>query len=626
MNTGRPGAQILPKKPEFFVVSCAILAFGAGFDFFTPLGGAALVTYVVYILSAAWWPLTSTSLVFALIATILTVFGYLQNHPGSQHLDPILLDRVVSTLALWVVAVIVRFQKETIVSLFKSEGRLHTLLDSTVDGIITIDEYGTVESYNPACEKIFGYSAAEVIGENIKMLMPAPYRAEHDGYLHNYHRTKEKKIIGTGREVRGRRKDGSTFPLGLSVSQVKVDGHQLFSGIVRDITKRKKADAEREGIIEKLARSNIELDAKEAELAAILNSTVDGIITIDDHGTVESYNPACERIFGYSPAEVIGQNVKMLMPAPYRAEHDGYLDNYHRTHEKKIIGIGREVRGRRKDGSTFPLDLSVSQVKVHGHQLFSGIVRDITKRKQAETEREHFIQKLARSNKELDDFAYVASHDLKAPLRVIDNASRWLEEDLGTDLNEEIRENLDLLRNRVLRMERLLDDLLEYSRIGRRTGSDPVQHMSGDKLIQEALLLTNIPEGFTVEVGEGFSGIELTLMPLKQIFANLINNAIKHHDQPNGKITLSVKEVQDKFSFSVKDDGPGIDPKFHAKVFKMFTTLQPRDRVEGSGMGLAMIQKHLEYRGEEITLESAAGQGSTFTFTWPKFEAPENTV
>lgn len=227
-------------------------------------------------------------------------------------------------------------------------------------------------------------------------------------------------------------------------------------------------------------------------------------------------------------------------------------------------------------------------------------------------------QRIEAVNKELEEFAYAASHDLKAPLRVIDNASKWLEEDLQEHLTEETRESMNLLRGRVGRMERLLDDLLEYSRIGRAMDERYIDVITGDVLMANILALLSPPEGFTVKVSRSFADIHVRAMPLQQILMNLVGNAIKHHDKKQGAIEVTVEDRGGNYAFAVKDDGPGIPAQFHDQVFRMFQTLKPRDQVEGSGMGLAMVRKNIEIFGGTINLESAAGEGSIFRFTWPK--------
>jgi len=227
-------------------------------------------------------------------------------------------------------------------------------------------------------------------------------------------------------------------------------------------------------------------------------------------------------------------------------------------------------------------------------------------------------RRIEAANKELDEFAYIASHDLKAPLRVIDNASRWLEEDLQEQLTDETRDNMKLMRGRVARMEKLLDDLLQYSRIGRKTDERYAELVTGDELMNNILGLLAPPQAFTVKVSPGFHDIKIRRMPLQQILLNLVGNAIKHHDKKRGMIEVTVEDCGSFYAFAVKDDGPGIPQQFHDRLFKMFQTLKPRDQVEGSGMGLAMVRKYVDVYGGTLGLESAEGKGSTFRFTWPK--------
>ena len=248
-----------------------------------------------------------------------------------------------------------------------SDSSLKAILETVVDGIITINSTGIMQSCNPAAVRIFGYSAEEMLGRNVNMLMPAPYHGAHDNYLSNYLATGDRKVIGIGREVMGLRKDGSTFPLDLAVSEMEVKGERMFTGIVRDITERKKAEAE--------------LQARENRIRALVDTIVDGIVVIDHQGHIQTFNPAAERLFGYHSDEVKSKNIKMLMPEPYSSAHDRYLNNYLTTGERKIIGSGREVVGLRKDGSTFPMDLAVSAMEINGERMFTGIVRDISERK-----------------------------------------------------------------------------------------------------------------------------------------------------------------------------------------------------------------------------------------------------
>jgi PAS domain S-box-containing protein len=255
-------------------------------------------------------------------------------------------------------------------ALIESETRANAVLNHAIEGIITIDEQGTIKSFNPAAETLFGYKPAEVLGKNVKLLMPEPFQSEHDQYLKNYISSGVSKIIGIGREVIGLRKDGSTFPLDLGISEMYLGETRMFTGIVRDMTERKKTE---QALRESEIRANV-----------VLNHALEGFVTIDEKGTIEAFNPAAEKLFGYTSAEILGENVTRLIPENFRQAHEQGLNNYLETGISKVIGIGAEVVGLRKDGSTFPLELGISEMYLGETRKFTGIIRDITERKKAE--------------------------------------------------------------------------------------------------------------------------------------------------------------------------------------------------------------------------------------------------
>jgi len=205
---------------------------------------------------------------------------------------------------------------------------------------------------------------------------------------------------------------------------------------------------------------------------------------------------------------------------------------------------------------------------------------------------ENYSSQIKQVNHELEQFAYLASHDLRAPLRAIDNLSLWIEEDLDEYLTVETRTNMDLLRNRVHRMQKMIDDILKYSRAG-RLGIE-LANIDTGKLIDDVIDLLNPPPDFSITSGKNMPRFKTQATPFKQIFINLIGNAIKHHDSDNGKVEVSVTDAGTHYKFRIKDDGPGIPQQYHEKIFGMFQTLKPRDEVEGSGMGLALVKKILD--------------------------------
>ena len=235
-------------------------------------------------------------------------------------------------------------------------------------------------------------------------------------------------------------------------------------------------------------------------------------------------------------------------------------------------------------------------------------------------------RKIKQSNEELERYAYITAHDLKSPLRAIDNLSEWIEEDLGPALNGKTKEHMTTLRQRVRRMERLLNDILEYSRIDRRVESADNEVTNGKVLIEDAILLAAPSKDFTIKINPGFAHINLGRTPLQQVFYNLINNALKHHDKAAGTIEIDLFENETHYVFSVKDDGPGIPQQYHERIFEMFQTLKPRDQREGSGMGLAFVKKILNSCHGTIDVQSKPGEGTLFRFTWPKSSKETNNA
>lgn len=355
---------------------------------------------------------------------------------------------------------------------------------------------------------------------------------------------------------------------------------------------------------------------------ALLDNAPDGMVQVDSSGVIRLANEAMGKMFGYPIEELEGSPLSMLIPQPFRAGHATHFTAEAVNASARPMAQNRDVTGQRRDGSEFPIEVSVGQFSLDDTTWFIGVVRDITQRKQSEIHTQSLLKALKNSNKELDGFAFVASHDLKAPLRVIDNASKWLEEDLEPYLNDDTRESMTLLRNRVARMDRLLDDLLAHSRIGRTPVNTKM--ISGAELMQDVTDLSGLPPGFSLQIDPAIEAIEVPRMPIRNVLLNLVTNAVKHHDRASGTIAIRVADRGEMYEFSVEDDGPGIAPEFHERVFGMFQTLKPRDQVEGSGMGLAMVRKNVEVMGGTITLISDGTRGSIFKFTWPKTGKPHD--
>lgn len=359
----------------------------------------------------------------------------------------------------------------------------------------------------------------------------------------------------------------------------------------------------------------------EKQLRSILDNTVEGIVVIDSKGTILSFNRACERLFGHSTDEILGKNVNVLVPFPHHAHHDGYITNYLNTREAKIIGIGREVFGKRKDNSQFPMWLSISEVIEDGAHFFVGMIRDITEQKRHEGEVKKYTAALERSNSELDDFVNIVSHDLKEPVRGIYGYSQFLQEDYGMLLDEDGSNKLQCLMRLSERMEHLIDKLLYFSRLNKTELSHT--NMDINKVIDEVLVMMEpflLEQKASVVIETELPVVMCDQARVDEIFRNLIANGIKYNDNIEKIICIGVttenKTKPGQQVFYVKDNGIGIPEKHYESVFKMFKRLHSREAYGGgTGSGLTIVKKIIGQHNGDIWLESKLGEGTVFYFT-----------
>jgi two-component system sensor kinase FixL len=488
------------------------------------------------------------------------------------------------------------------------EAQFHAVVDTLVDGLVVIDELGKILVFNPACERLFGYRADEVVGANVSVLMPSPYREEHDRYLRSYLTTGKAKIIGIGREVVGQRKDGSTFPMDLSVGEVKTGPRPRFVGIIRDITKRKQAEQA--------------LREQETRYRSIVETAPDGIVIIDEKGIIQSFSSAAERLFGYRAEEVIGANVSVLMPSPYREQHDGYIARYLGTGEKRIIGIGRIVTGMRRDGSTFPMELAVGEFRIDGQRFFTGFVRDITERQQSER-RLVEIQDQLRHMSRVTDMAEMASaiaHELNQPLTAIVNyveACRRLMEKGDLPIPERIQGYMEKAVGQAARAGDIIRHLREFLKKGEASRTP----MSINPVVEEASALALIgaaENGIRVfmELNENLPQVMVDKIQIQQVVLNLVRNSVEALCHST-KRELRIRTIQDQgmILVSVEDTGPGLPDAVSSRLFQPFVTTKPH----GMGIGLSICRSIIEAHGGRLWATTASEVGTTFSFTLPVY-------
>jgi len=458
------------------------------------------------------------------------------------------------------------------------------IIESAVDGIVVIDDRGRIEVFNPAAERLFGYAEAEVIGRNVSMLMPAPYRDEHDGYLRRYLDEGDPRVIGIGREVQGLKRDGSVFLLHLSVGEMRVQGQRKFTAILHDLSPRVELENRLRG--------------SEERWRAIVESAVDAIIVIDGRGRIEAFNPAAVRLFGYPDGDVIGKNVSLLMPSPYRDEHDAYLNRYQREGNARIIGIGREVDGRHRDGTIVPLHLSVGEMLVAGEKKFVGMLHDLTARKRMEQQLSE-QQSLAK----IGEMAAVLAHEIRNPLAGIRGAmqvmaARYEPGSKEGMVTKEIIARVDTLSE-------LMQDLLLYARPPKPRPA-PVDLK---RLIQTIVeLLSRDPDvsGMQVSVEGSAPLVHADPELLKIVFQNLLINGA-HAMAGRGELHVRLTGNGQLSSVAFTDHGPGIPADIRDKIFTPFFTT----KVRGTGLGLPTARRLVEAQGGTIAVECPSDGGTT---------------
>jgi len=490
-----------------------------------------------------------------------------------------------------------------------SELRQRSIVENIIDGLITIDSKGTVTSFNPAASKIFGYSTEEVLGKNINMLMPEPYTSEHDGYLHAYLNTGKKKIIGIGREVMGKRKDDTTFPMDLSVSEMMINGDRMFTGVVRDITERKQAEKE--------------LQAVTAIRQAILDGANYGIITTDKTGITQTFNRGAEKMLGYTADEIVGKQSPALWhdmdeivarAKTLSKELDINIEpgfDVFTAEASRGISDENEWTYIRKNRSRFPVQLSITALRDTKGDIngFLGIASDITERKKVERMKSEFIS--------------TVSHELRTPLTSIRGALGLVLGKAADQLPEKLRNMVEMASRNSERLTLLINDILDLEKI--ESGRMEFEFAIVDLLpLAQQAVADN--EGYAqqhqvqlvLESALEHAFIRADQHRLLQVFANLISNAVKY-SPPHGQVTVSVVEHEGAYRVAVRDMGAGIPEEFRSRIFQRFAQADSSDTREkgGTGLGLSITKAIVDHHEGKIAYESELNKGTVFYFDLP---------
>ncbi|MEO5337872.1 MAG: PAS domain S-box protein [Magnetospirillum sp. WYHS-4] len=485
-----------------------------------------------------------------------------------------------------------------------SEGRYRKLVELAPDLACVVSE-GMITVINSRGARMLGVgNPAEIAGSlfgrfvhpNFRDLMESGLAslAEEGGWF----------------PLRLTRPPGEVFDAEVAVIPFGIAESSTFMLFARETTERKRATA---GLL-----------AREERLRGIMNTAADGIVTIDEKGGVESFNPAAERVFGYKAAEVVGRNVSMLMPEPYRGEHDGYLSRYLKTREARIVGQGREVKGQRKDGTVFPLELAVTEMQLDGRPLFIGMLRDITERKRQEQELRDAVTQAEVANKAKSEFLAAMSHELRTPLNAIIGFSDAMLAGLFGDLSERFRDYLGNINESGKHLLDVINDILDVARIeaGKMDFTPSPVEVEGVADTCLRLIKERAERGGLAVVADLAPGLPMLLSEgrrLKQILFNLLSNAVKFTPK-GGSVTLSMFMTPDGWlEVRVSDTGIGMKTDDIPKAMTAFGQVDSRlqRKYEGTGLGLPLTKAFAELHGGTLALESEEGKGTTAIVRFP---------
>jgi two-component system sensor kinase FixL len=481
--------------------------------------------------------------------------------------------------------------------------RLAAIVTSSDDAIIAKTMDGIVTDWNQGAEEIFGYRAGEMIGRPLAVLLPADRAGEEEMILSRLRRGEPIRHF----ETRRRRKDGEIIDVSVTVSPLRDETGALVgaSHVARDITAGQRAQAA--------------LREREAHLQSVLDTIPDAMIVIDPQGLIQSFSATAVRLFGYGEQEVAGRNVSMLMPSPYREQHDSYLARYLATGERHIIGTGRLVVGQRKDGTTFPMELAVGEMRSGNRRFFTGFVRDLTERQETQKRLQDLQSELVFMGRftALGEMASALAHELNQPLTAATaylNGARRLLDAGGSPNLASIREAVDSAASQALRAGQIIKRLREF--VARGESDQRLEDLP--KLLEEASALAM--------VGARESGVRIAFhfdplapqaladkIQIQQVLLNLIRNAMEAmQGSPRRELTLSTRRVEDGMvRIDVADTGEGIAPEIAAHLFQPFVT----SKKTGMGVGLSISRTIVENHGGRIWAEARPGGGTIFFLT-----------